>query len=83
MNPTVHNEGGFRFAFYMADLDEPPHVHVEGSGGHAKVWLQPVAFAWSRGLARAEETRVLEIIREHASSFLKEWERVRRARDQT
>lgn len=27
--PTVDREGPYRFFFYSADRDEPPHVHVE------------------------------------------------------
>ncbi len=46
--PVVLRVKGFRFWFYEADLDEPPHVHVGKGGNEAKYWLIPLALAKSR-----------------------------------
>src|ERR1035437_10300736 len=50
--PAVLRSGPYRFFFYSADRDEPPHVHVERGDSEAKFWLNPVRLEWSRGLAR-------------------------------
>ena len=42
--PVVLRIKGYRFSFYEADLDEPPHVHVRKAGNEAKYWLNPVDF---------------------------------------
>jgi len=34
--PTVLRSGPYRFFFYSADRDEPPHVHVEHQGDIAQ-----------------------------------------------
>lgn len=39
--PTLLREGGYRFKFWSDEGSEPPHVHVRGHGGSAKVWLVP------------------------------------------
>ena len=38
--PAVYREMGFRFSFYS---DEEPrvHIHVKGSSGKAKFWIEP------------------------------------------
>jgi len=64
---------GFRFFFYSNERDEPPHVHVEKGDGEAKLWLQPVALAYSHGLAPAELRRVRELTFEHQAEFLGRW----------
>lgn len=40
--PVILRVKGYRFWFYEADLDEPPHVHVGKAGMEAKYWLNPV-----------------------------------------
>jgi len=73
MSPTLLIQDGFRFSFYLSDLKEPPHVHVHGSSGFAKVWLQPVKVEYAKGLTQAERQRILKVVRHHRSAFLKAW----------
>jgi hypothetical protein len=35
------NINGFRFFFYSAEGDEPPHIHVSKGEGDGKIWLEP------------------------------------------
>ncbi|MFQ5674960.1 MAG: DUF4160 domain-containing protein [bacterium] len=37
--PVILRIKGYRFWFYQADLDEPPHVHVAKEGKEAKYWV--------------------------------------------
>jgi len=56
--PVVLRVQGYKFWFYMADVVEPPHVHVGKDGNEAKFWLKPVKvaregrFVSSSGLTR-------------------------------
>ncbi len=43
--PTLLRAGPYRLFIFMADCVEPRHVHVEGNGGLAKFWLEPVSLA--------------------------------------
>ena len=43
--PVVLRIKGYRFWFYEADLDEPPHVHVGKESKEAKYWITPIALA--------------------------------------
>ena len=43
--PTVLRKYGYRFHFYGSDMHEPPHIHVTGHAGKAKIWLEPVEMA--------------------------------------
>ncbi|MBZ5579241.1 MAG: DUF4160 domain-containing protein [Acidobacteriia bacterium] len=45
--PTVLRSGPYRFFFYSADRDEPPHVHGEREDSAAKFWLSPVRLSSS------------------------------------
>jgi hypothetical protein len=45
--PTVLRVGGYRFFFYSADADEPPHIHVAREDNVAKFWLSPVRLVTS------------------------------------
>jgi len=51
---TVHHAFGFRFVMFVNDHD-PPHVHVFGQGGEAKIDLLAngtAVLAWVRGVSR-------------------------------
>ena len=37
--PVVLRIKGYRFWFYEADLDEPPHIHVGKEDKEAKYWV--------------------------------------------
>ncbi len=71
--PVVLRIRGYRFWFYEADLDEPPHVHVAKAGAEAKFWIDPVAFARSRGFRDHELNEVEGLVMRHRSQILDAW----------
>jgi hypothetical protein len=52
--PTVLRVGSYRFFFYSADANEPPHVHIERDDNVAKFWIDPARLVASGGFRRAE-----------------------------
>lgn len=71
--PTVHREGPYRFFFYSADRNEPPHVHVEREANRAKFWLDPVQLARSGGFGAAELLRLEWLVLERQQLLLRAW----------
>jgi len=71
--PTILRSGPYRFFFYSADQDEPPHIHVEREDSQAKFWLDPVELEWNGGFARYEIRRIEGIIEESGELLLREW----------
>ena len=73
MSPTVFREGGFRFYFFSRE--EPRmHVHVHGSSGEAKFWLEPrIELAQSYGMSARQINGVLRLIQEHEDEIRKAW----------
>jgi len=72
--PTVHREGPYRFFFYSADRNEPPHVHVERETNRAKFWLDPVRLARSGGFGAAELQRIERLVIERQPLLLRAWD---------
>ncbi len=71
--PTIHREGPYRFFFYAADRDEPPHVHVERENRTAKFWLTPVRLERSAGFSRGELSRIRRLVTANQASFMRGW----------
>lgn len=71
--PTLLVVEGFRFWFYTNEGREAPHVHVSKAGAAAKVWLQPVHFAYSYGFTPSQLKRIRELVFEHQASFVERW----------
>jgi len=71
--PTVLRIGPYRFFFYSADRDEPPHIHVEREQSEVKFWLDPVRMEWGRGLARIELRRIEALVEEHRELLVRAW----------
>lgn len=71
--PTIHRERGYRFGFRAGDSSEPPHVHVKGNGGAAKVWLLPIELVESRGYNRRQIAEIKEIVRREQGNFVEAW----------
>jgi hypothetical protein len=71
--PTWLIERGFRCRIVTADCVEPPHIHVRGHGGAAKLWLAPVRVAQVRGYNQHLLTQVARIVREHQDELLERW----------
>jgi len=73
--PVVLRIKGYRFWFYGADLDEPPHVHVGKEGHEAKYWMDPVALARARGFREHELNDIERILSEYQNNILEVWRR--------
>jgi hypothetical protein len=71
--PVILRIRGYRFSFYEADLDEPPHVHVGKQSSEAKYWLNPVGLAKSRGFREHELTEIQKIVAEYRDEILEAW----------
>lgn len=71
--PTVLKAGPYRFFFYAADRDEPPHVHVERDDCVAKLWLRPVRLQGNVGFRRAELRQIERLVEEHESQLVRAW----------
>lgn len=73
MSPTIHREGQLRFFFYSNEGTEPPHVHVEGPDGSAKIWIRSVEVASHTGLRPVDLARIVKVVRENKEQFLEAW----------
>jgi len=72
--PTVHREAGLRFQFFASDRLEPPHVHVRGRGGRAKISLLPSAKVQKADdYSRSELGDVIRIAEAHREEWLAAW----------
>ncbi len=71
--PTVLRTGPYRFFFYSADREEPPHVHVERDDCRAKFWLDTVRLHDSTAFQRPELGRLEGIVQRHHDELLRAW----------
>ena len=71
--PTILRAGPYRFFFYSADGDEPPHVHVERESNVAKFWIDPVRLVASGGFRRAELRDIERVVTENERRLLEAW----------
>ncbi|PZO82415.1 MAG: DUF4160 domain-containing protein [Mesorhizobium amorphae] len=71
--PTVLREAGLRFHFFSGDGHEPPHVHVDGHGRKAKIWLGSLEVAKNGGFNEAELSRITRIVFENRETLLGAW----------
>lgn len=71
--PTVLIKAGFRFHFFSADYNEPPHIHIDKDGRRAKVWLDDVRLAKDGGFGEPEMRRIMQIVAEHRDQFMEAW----------
>ena len=72
--PVILRVKGYKFWFYEADLDEPPHVHVGREERETKFWLDPIQVVRA-GRFRPVELREIErIIQEQQSFLISAWE---------
>jgi Domain of unknown function (DUF4160) len=72
--PTIFRSGPYRFFFYSADANEPPHVHVERRGEKpAKFWLAPVRLERGGDFGSVEIGRVEELVRDNQTLLLNKW----------
>lgn len=71
--PTLLIEAGFRFHFFSADWNEPPHVHVDAKGKRAKIWLRDLRVAKRGGFSEPDMRRIMQIVEAHQEQFLEAW----------
>jgi hypothetical protein len=75
---TIHRALGFRFMIFSND-HTPPHVHVFGQGGEAKISFagaDAVTVDWVVGINRSNMRRILTEVSEHRGLMIAEWERL-------
>jgi hypothetical protein len=64
---------GSSFGFYSAEpAREPAHVHVNGKGGNAKLWLRPVRLVFST-YTRSETSDIVDVVHEQEDKFVEMW----------
>src|SRR5439155_5547016 len=71
--PTVLRIGPYRFQFYAADANEPPHVHVLRDDLDLKVWLDRVRVARNRGYSASEARTVFRLVEENRELLMRRW----------
>ncbi len=71
--PTVFRIDGYRFFFWSNENTEPPHVHVEKGGGHAKFWLKDGKLVSSSGFKPADLRRIRAILIENMDTISEQW----------
>lgn len=75
---TVHRAHGFRFVMFLND-HSPPHVHVFGQGGEAKIILsspQGLTLEWSVGMSRADLRRIMLEAKREQARLIDMWRRI-------
>ncbi len=73
--PVVLRVRGYKFWFYEADLDEPPHVHVGKDGDEAKFWLNPVRIDRAGRFRQVDLVEIERIIGENQAFLISAWEK--------
>ena len=74
MSPTVFRSGGFRFYFFSRE-ETRMHVHVHGTDGEAKFWLEPhIELAHNYSLSDRQITAAFRLVREHEDEIRKAWQ---------
>ncbi len=71
--PTVLKIKGYRFFFFSAEGQEPPHIHIESAEKYAKFWLNPVSLAQSWGFRSHEIKELSGLVQDHKEKFEEKW----------
>ena len=71
--PTALRVGPYRFYFFSHEPNEPPHVHVDRDKATAKIWLERLELARSRGFRPKEINVILNAVAEHREHLLEAW----------
>jgi hypothetical protein len=72
---TVHRAHGFRFVIFTND-HAPPHVHVFGQGGEAKIVLEGrggITLDWVAGINQGDLRRVMLETRQERERLIAMW----------
>ena len=79
--PVILRVRGYRFWFYAADLDEPPHVHVGKEGKEAKYWVDPIALARPGRFREHELNEIERILATYRDDILEAWREEQQKRE--
>lgn len=71
--PTIYRKNGYRFFFYSNEGSEPPHIHIIGHGGEAKIWLQTAEFAFDYNINPAQRRWLKAQVKQHVLEFMEKW----------
>jgi len=71
--PTVLRAGPYRFYFFSHEPNELPHVHVDRDKATAKIWLESLDLARSRGFRPKEINAILNVVAEHREQLREAW----------
>lgn len=73
VSPTIFRVGGLRFLLFFRE-EERMHVHVQGTDGEAKIWLEPeIEVARSHRLSEKTLGMVPAIVREREDEIRQAW----------
>jgi len=73
--PTLLRYHGYVFFFRSSDGGEPPHVHVEGNGGRAKIWLTPsIEVVRQRAYSKEQIAEVIRVTERHREEWITAWQ---------
>jgi hypothetical protein len=73
VSPTIFKIGSLRFYFFSRE-ERRFHVHVQGTRGEAKFWLEPeIELAADYGLGDRMAGRALKLIQEHEDEIREAW----------
>jgi hypothetical protein len=75
---TVHRAYGFRFVMFAND-HAPPHVHVFGQGGEAKINLEApneVRLEWTVGINRNDLRKIVEEAQRLEPELRRAWRKI-------
>jgi hypothetical protein len=72
--PTILRAAGYRFHFFSGDGHEPPHIHVDGGGRKAKIWLRDIRVAKRAGFSDLELARIVQIVSDNRVRLLEAWD---------
>jgi hypothetical protein len=71
--PKFDDIGPYKFFFYSAEGNEPPHIHVRRDRATAKFWLDPVRIERSRRFSDHELRVVLKLVEENKETIMEVW----------
>jgi len=75
---TVHRAYGFRVVIFTND-HSPPHVHVFGQGGEAKITLEGpagITLDWVVGVRRGDLRKVMREVQRERQRLITTWRNI-------
>jgi len=72
---TVHRAFGYRFVMFVNDHN-PPHVHVFGHGGEAKIVLEDSngpRLDWVVGIGRGDMRKIMQEAERECARLIEMW----------